>query len=334
MPVDANGNPTAPVTVVPGEGDARTRDLIGRMDARLTAVEALNKEQAEELAWFKMMEGEQEPARQPVPAAPPQAAPVPAPHPLPQLPTAPVYPPQTPPAPVYASQAAANAPQLYYQDPTTGQLRPYSAAPMPAPVAPPMRIPAATAPAPTPPASPRAASPEQVRWQKAYDSLADDLEFYGKMHPKVADKKAAEIIREAVTSGDLNAVLRAHAKEEPMLRAVIQERIAEDAKAAGLVMPAAVVEPVPGTPEARKPGEPYVSAAEQVAVASKNTATPMKAPPAPTAPVAKVTPAEATIPVAKVPTVTPTSPPLAADETKGLVVAAKDTTQHIDEAFG
>ena len=331
MPVDENGNPTAPVAVVSGEGDARTRDLIGRMDARLTAIEALNKEQAEELAWFKMMEGEQEPARQPAPAAPPQAAPAPTPYPLPQLPTA-------PPAPVYAPQAAANPPQLYYQDPTTRQLLPYSPAPAPvAPGYPPMRPPVQppVAPAPTPPASPRAASPEAVRWQAAFDKLAEDIQFFGNTHPRVADQKAAELIREAVKAGDLNAVLRAHAKEEPMLRAVIQERIAEDAKAAGLVMPAEVVEPAPGTPEARKPGEPYVSTAVQVAVASKDAATPMKAAPATsTAPVAKVAPAEATTPVAKVPTVTPTSPPPAADEAQSLVTAAKDTTQHIDEAFG
>jgi len=323
-----SGTPTAPVTVVPEvPDDARMRDLIGRVTARVDVLEQVNKDQAEELAMYRMMEGE--PAPTAAVAPPPAYQQPPFSYPLPQPPVPNTYPPYPPAA--YPAQAPvasaypAPAQVFYRQDPNTGQFIPIQmAAPTSQPAAPPAYAPVATPPASAPT---RTVTPEAKRWQDIYDRLADDLQYFGKMHPRLADAKAAEIVREAVKSGDLNAALRSRAKEDDAVLNVLRERVIEDAKATGMVMPEAP--PAPGmTPEGQPiQGEPFiVQPGVPVVVASSEAGMP-----ATPTPRATVVPAAT---VVKPQSTTPTSPPPAEDGTPSLIAAAKAEMNHIDKAFG
>jgi hypothetical protein len=173
-----------------------------------------------------------------------------------------------PPVPAGTAAKAGTARVLF--DPATGE---YFQVPIAL-----FNAPASNAPAAPAPDSSKSAA--NKFYENMFIGLADDLEYYGKMHPGKAEKLAARYVKQAEKTGEsIDVILRNEAKNNPDLIPLLKVRAEETAQAAGLKLapatePAPVVPATPAAGAAITPVPPPNSAGAAGASVTRTTPPP------------------------------------------------------------
>jgi len=164
----------------------------------------------------------------------------------------------------------------------------------------------------------------KAKWEREFSSLADDLQFHNKMHPKAAEKLAADIVREAVPKDNLSEVLRTRSKDDKLVQTVLRERIRLDAEVSGLTEAQKEDDASKPPVEESEDGEPFeidtIYGTEQPLMQKEGDEESEDIDAQPEQP-------------PKSTSTTPSTPPSAATSAPSPIKTAKALTEHINQAF-